>query len=501
MLFVRTSVLCALAALLLAACGERTDAPQPTRVTADEAAEGAALLGLEEPGRASWEERSFSGGTYRFTGFSLVLDEAGELVITADAMEIAAPRLEDGIVRFDRLVLENGTLPSEDGAEARFERLVIDRPGPELSRSVAASFTGEEAALPDLAGNLDAYSFRELSLTGFSLSGGEFDGVMQAGAIILEQLDADGLESARIEGLRMESHGDEPLELAIEQARIDGAGARFIAALVAGEASNPLNLAVSANPADFYRALRLDGLAGTASGLAFAMETFRVDVSDVREGTRTRIHMPELTLSAQRNSDAGAQIEGALAFLGYEDVVLSLESDAIYDPASDTARTQNTNRFIWRDGLTLDFRQEISGVAAYGEAVAAAQAAGKTGDAVMEGLDRHLLLHSFEMRLEDQSLLERSFTAYGAMLGMNPAQARLQASALVTLGLSAAPREVPRSFLNAIAMPLSEFVRDGGTLVLTLDPPAPVPMNTLTSPSGDFDIDRLGLSVRVERAN
>lgn len=509
MILLRLALLLALAMLLLTACGQRDDdAPPPTRVTADEAAEGAALLGLDEPGRASWEERSFSGGTYRFTGFSLRLEEdedageAGEVQrITADIMEISAPRLEDGVVRFDRLVMENGTLPAQDGAEARFERLVIDRPGPELSRSVAASFTGADETLLDVAGNLDAYSFRELSLSGFSLSGGEFDGVMQASAIILERLDSEGLDSARIEGLRLEAREPDALDLAIAEARIEGVGTRFLTALLAGEATNPLNLAVSANPADFYRDLQITGLSGTASGLVFSLEEFTVNVSEAREGIRTRIHMPDMTLSAQPNTDAGAQIEGGLAFLGYEDVVLSFESDALYDPATDRAVTQNTNRFIWRDGMTLDFHQEISGVAAYGEAVAAAQAARKADDAVIEGLDRHLLLHRLEVRLEDQSLLERSFTAYGAVLGMTPEQARMQASALVTLGLSAAPREVPRSFLNAIARPLSEFVRDGGTLVLTLDPPAPVPMNTLTSPSGEFDIDRLGLSVSVERAN
>lgn len=507
-------------ALLVTACGQRDDAPPATRVTADEAAAGAALLGLDEQGRASWDERSFSGGTYRFTNFVLRLREIepaepvdpevaedGEApepvyeMITADVMEIASPRLEDGVVRFDRLVLENGTLPAnEDGAEARFERLVIDRPGPELSRSVAISFSGEEEELPDIASNLAGYGFRELSLTGFSLSGGEFDGVMQVSAIMLERLDEGGLESAHIEGLRLQSNDGDTVDFTLQEARIEGAGARFLSALLAGQASNPLNLAVSANPADLYRALSVTGLAGTVNGLALSMESFTSNVTETREGIITRVQMPEMTMSGARNSDAGAQVAGALAVIGFEDVVLSFESEAIYDPVTDRARTQNANRFIWRDGLTIDFHQELSGIAAYGEAVASAQDSGKTGDAVMEGLDRHLMLHELNVRIQDQSLLERTFNAYGASMGMTPAQMRQQAAILVTLGLSAAPREVPRSFLNAIAQPLSEFVSDGGTLVLTLDPPAPVPMNTLTSPSGDFDIDRLGLSVSVERS-
>ncbi len=503
MRLIRPALALALAMLVVTACGRRDDdTPPPTRVTADEAAEGAALLGLDEPGRASWEERSYAAGTYRFTGFSLALDEAQSDLITADVMEIVSPRLEDGVVRFDRLVMENGTLPAgEDGAEARFERLVIDRPGPELSRSVAASFSGTQESFPDLAGNLEAYSFRELSLTGFVLSGGEFDGLMQIGSIVLERLDAGGLESARLEGLRLETRDDDALTMELEEARMEGAGARFIAALLAGQATNPLNLAVSGNPADFYRALRLEGLSGAAGGVAFAMESFRVDVSETRDGIRTLVQMPQMTLSPQRNTDAGAQMEGALAVLGYEQVALSFESDALYDPQTDRAWTQNTNRFIWQDGLTLDFHQELSGIEAYGAAVAAAQAAGRADTAVMEALDSLLLLHRLDIRVQDQSLLERSFTVIGATLGMTPEQTRLQTSGLVALALSAAPREVPRSFLNAIAQPLSEFVSDGGTLVLTLDPPQPVAMSTLTSPSGEFDIDRLGLSVSVDRAN
>ena len=109
------------------------------------------------------------------------------------------------------------------------------------------------------------------------------------------------------------------------------------------------------------------------------------------------------------------------------------------------------------------------------------------------------MLNGLDVRLEDQTLLDRSFSAYAQMNGVTPAQMRVQASALIGLGLSALPAEIPRPFLNAIAQPLSEFVREGGTLVIALDPPQPVPLPALTSPAGQFDIDRLGLSVSVER--
>lgn len=484
----------------MAACGDGDEArePAPTRVSADDAAEAAALLGLEEQGRASWSQRTYSHGIFRFDDFVLLLDEDEDAPVTLRAamMEIAAPRLEDAIVRFDRLTLENAVLADGEGGETRFERLNIDRPGPALSRAVAASFSGEEDTLPDLAGNLAAYSFRELSLTGLSAALPEGEGTLQASVVTLRGLDETGLELASAESISFDSPA---ARFEIESAQMEGIGARFLASMFDDEAATLLQTAISGNPADYYRTLDITGLAGAASGVVFEMDALTGEVSEEGSSLRTLGSMPALRLRADRNSDAGAQVEAALGFLGYEEVVIRLESDTLYDPQTDTIQTQNNNRFVWEDGLTLEVRQEITGIQAYSDAVDAARANGTADPQALAELERLIRLQRLEVRLEDQSLLDRSFSAYALMNGVTPQQMRVQASALVALGLSALPAEIPRPFINAIAQPLSDFVRDGGTLVISLYPQEPVPLPELTSPAGNFDIDRIGLSVSVER--
>ncbi|MBV5256867.1 hypothetical protein FLX56_00340 [Synechococcus moorigangaii CMS01] len=499
-----------LSALLLTACGDRQEEREPpaTRVTTSAAAEAARILGLEEPGRADWEERDFANGIFRFEGFTLLLaeleiEEGGEdgprLVqsrLTAEIMEIAAPRLEEDAVRFDRLTLENAVLTDLEGGETRFERLVIDRPGPALSRSIAASFTGETDKLPGLASNLAAYSFREMSLAGLSATLPEGDGTLQAANITLRGLDETGLELARAESISFDGPAT---RFEIESVEMDTVGARFLASLFDDEAATLLQTAISGNPADYYRSLSVTGLSGVASGVVYEMDSFTAEVTPEAGRLRTLASMPAMRLSAERGSDPGEHVHNVLGFLGYEEVVLRFETDTIYDPETDTIRTQNNNRFVWEDGLTLSAHQEISGVQAYGDAVAAARAGGTDDPDTLARLERLLRLHRLEIRLEDQSLLDRSFSAYAQMNNVTPAQMRVQASALIALGLSALPAEIPRPFINAIARPLSDFVRDGGTLVITLDPPEPVPLPSLVSPAGEFDLDRLGLAVNVQR--
>lgn len=496
------------AVFFLAACGERQDRrePPPTRVTADEAAEAAAILGLEEPGRASWETREYVNGVFRFEGFSLVLSETGaeeedeepaRSVLRAELMEIAAPRLEAGVVRFDRLILDNGVVSDDEGGETRFERLVIDRPGPELSRSVAASFTQDGKTLPGLGGNLAAYSFRELAISGLSVTLPDAEGNLQAGALTLRGLDAAGLELASVEAISFDGPAT---RFQIESLRMEEIGSRFLASLFDGTAATPLQTAVSGNPADYYRTMEMAGLSGAASGVIFEIESLSGEVT--REGTRLRTtgSLPALRLRAERGTDPGEHVHNVLGFLGYQEVVMRLETDTIYDPETDMLSTQNQNRFVWEDGLTLSVHHVMTGIQAYSDAVAAARESGITDPDAMAAYESLLRLNTLEIRLEDHSLLDRSFSAYAQMSGVTPAQMRVQASALVALGLSALPAEIPRPFINAIAQPLSEFIRDGGTLVIRLDPPQPVALPGLTGPDGQFDIDRLGLSVSVERA-
>jgi hypothetical protein len=505
----RFSALCAVSALALftAACGERdaADAPPATQVTEAEAQSGLAALGLEEPGVANWESREYDDGVYTFTGFTLDRDEGASQ--QADRLIVAAPRVEDGGPAFDRMVFENLRGSADEDGAVTVGEVRVGRPGPDLARAVAASFTGEEEEedFSDLS-DLARYSFAEFSATDIAFTE-EGDSQSQGGIAYFGATGFDGerLESARIENLSLDAVEDgQTVRVRLSEASIEGVGSAFFQMLAAsadGGAPDMSAFTGPVTPADAWERFAVRGLEVDADGLSVRMPEITGETDEERGGAvRSVMVMDELTVEAAPEGETGTMLAGVLQGLGYDSFHVSMRGEQVYDPAADRVRTDGDNFIELREGFRMTFEQDFSGVQAYSDRLAAAAAEGRleNGEPPADVFEP-LMLHSMEFRLEDQSLLERALTMAGAAQGMSAEEMRAQSAALIGMGLMMAPAELPRPFLASLSEALTRFVGEGGTLVIRMEPAEPYSFANFMNagPSGP-DLTALGLTVRAE---
>lgn len=511
-------------ALALSACGGGDDADRErpaTQVTEQEAESGLAAMGLEEGGRARWDERTEDDGVYVFTNFVLPIEaddaDGGEpdeaAVFSAERFEIAAPRVEDGAPMFDRVAMTGVESTAEDGV-VTIDSLLVDRPGPELARAVAAGFTGEEDAdvFSDFS-ELANYRFDALSVEGLTSRGQGDDGERFEAS--LDSLGANDFDGERMESFLLdtfavrvseaESEGADTLTMSLDSLSFEGLGAAFFQSIAAsledGDAEAP-GLMNTFNPADMYERFAMEGLDVDAQGVLVAMPAVTAEVEDRGGEIWSVFEMPELTLDADAAREGGARLAEALAMLEYDSLRMSARGESVYDVDADRARTEGENYLEIADAARIDFEQDFGGVQAYTDRYMQAVADGEMEDGELPPeVFEPLVIHSLAMRLEDRSLLERGLTAAGAQQGMSAEDMRAQAAALVAMGLMAAPAELPRPLLAQISEAMTGFIQQGGTLSVRMDPETPVSVGEIMQAGPEnIDFDALGLEVANEPA-
>ncbi len=458
---------------LVAACSpgaEDADTAPEATVSEAERLRALAAFGLAEQGRVTWDARVEDQGVYRFTGLTLTDTEG---VLTVETMTFDNPRVTDEGPVFDALVMDQGQITYPDGA-ARFEQVAVSDSGPGVAEAVAAFFQGREAVVDDA--DRAGQRFGEISIAGLDV-----EGVAEAGgpleltleALVASGYDGESLDRFSLLNLALDTQNDagEDLSFRLERVEIDG----FAAMMVDLMSERPFNGAL--NIGEAYDQFRVAGLTLDAGGILIDMPEM-TGVTEDRGGETVAaiVSLPRLTLGADPNGGAsGADLAAGFRQLGYDQFDLSLASTTVYDPDEDRVRTDGENALVLRDGFTLRFEQDVSGVAAYAQAYAdwletePEDASSPPADVLST-----LLLNRFAFSIEDQSLLERAFTAMAAEQGVDPEAMRMQATALIALGGAFAGDFADAALVRDVQMALVGFVGSGGTLVIELEPVEPI---------------------------
>jgi len=457
---------------LVAACSPDPDAIEGPDPVAREAVrmEALAAFGLAEQGRVTWDARVQEGGAYRFTGFTLTDSEG---VLNAETVTFDRPRLtEEGPV-FGALVMDQGLITYPDG-EARFQQLAVREAGPGVAEAVAAFFQGREAVVDEE--DRTAQRFGEISIAGLDV-----DGVSEADepltlsleAVMASGYDGETLDRFSLLNLALDTRTDEGEDLSVrlERVEIDAFAAMMVDMMSERPFGGVLNIG------EAYDQFRVAGLSINAGGIRIDMPEM-TGVTEDRRGdvVAAVVSMPRLTLSADPNGGvSGADLAGSLSRLGYDRFDLSLASTTVYDPSEDRVRTEGENAVVLREGFTLRFEQDVSGVAAYARAYADwlatnPQEASNPPDEVLSTL----IINRFALSIEDQSLLERAFTAMAAEQGMAPDAMRMQATALIALAGAFGGEFADAALIRDVQTALMGFVGTGGTLVVEMDPAQPI---------------------------
>ncbi|MCH8488564.1 MAG: hypothetical protein LAT81_01375 [Oceanicaulis sp.] len=513
-------------ALALAACGDdRAGEGTRTAVTEDQIEEGLDALGVARSDLFAAADVEIEDGVAVYTGLTSTDEDAPGRV---GRVSIGAPRVEDGVTRFDWLEAEDLLAGGEGGdGVSRIARLRADRPGPALSQLISDVINGRtdssDYQLPSRSSA--GYTFAELSMSGLSFSDGVGDGEAAGGEmarLALEDFDGERLGRAVIEGLSITGQDPDAGEfvLRMDEFALTGLDALFVDVLLNMDEEGGFSamgdrfgdaMANLMRPTGAYETFVVRGMEMRASGLSVGMPLFDSRYETRRDGTVDIIAaMPSLTVAFSPDNPEMAQAGQMLASIGYETLDFEFNSRSHYNPQTDRVTgALDENWFEMKDGLRIAMAQDVTGLQAYADATAAVMSGvfaaieedPEGAEALMEErlMDAYgeLQVHSMTIRIDDLDLLERAMTLNAQMQGVSPEEARMQAATMLGLGIAMGGGMLPEGVAIEIGAALSAFINQGGAVEITLNPASPVGMDRLMNVAEDMSVLRdLGLSVR-----
>ena len=516
----QTMAVTGLSILVLPACSGAQD-----RADAEAAM---ARMGLtQDSENFSYDTADWSNGRYILSGVvirNLDVDNEDVEIDASDEMHVErmifdAPRIDsDDNVVFDGVALEGVSLDEPDGSgHLRMARLAVDGPNAALAADLVRIFSGDEDFDPDWS----RYRFDSLGFEGLDAEGedaeGPFDvaveqfvmqdyGDVELGRVALLGVSVDAMTETGPARFRLGEFSLTGFQSSayteLMEAIADGADEESVMSAYYRSAFTP--------QLDLFDAFALRGLEGEAEGIAFTLDNLVGHIEKTGSRYTWSMELDSARLVPDAAQPAGAQVATALGMLGYEQVELSMASHSIYDEQSGRVQTVGDNYIELRDGLRLEMTQDLGGYDEYYAALPVAaeqfedvgkgeEASAQQADAMLQMM-APIVLHNVSMRLVDLSMLDRALEAGAVAQGITTEELRMQAAAMIGVGLLSAPPEIPRPMLTQLSEALTGFINNGGSLTIAATPPEPISIGAIASQveAGTFDYNALGLTFSAE---
>ena len=513
------------AVAVLAACGGGDKAQAPVEVgdvklaklqlsggDASEAGDALAALSLTESGqgRVSFAGSSANGADATFNDVAISVEE-GDSPIKAGTLAFKGLDMTEAGANFAQMTLSDISIApdGDDDGTVLISQVQLSNPSPELGAWVASLMgQGDPAPFPAF----DKLSFDGLSLGGMSVDASGIDELetFAIGAIDVRELSSKGIGAMVIEGMNVAAVEDgEAINFSIGSMGMAGLNETMMQAVAKGIASGSsgedpeefigeIMSLVAANPGDpGYDSFTLDALVFDAAGVAFDLPSMKASVTRDNRGRATRsVTEPfKLTLKADPEGELGSQLAGPLGLMGYQELKMSGQSDVSIDPDGDKmSYASGSNYLALEDGFKMSFGGSFAGLSEYYKKIAE----NPTDDeAVLAGL-ASLSMESFDLSFEDNTIVERAFTAAAAMTGQDAEGLRVQATAgVAALPLLAGQAGVDAGLAAELGGALSKFLDQSGTLNIKFAPEAPLTAADFEDPSA-LTKDRLGFSAETK---
>ena len=478
----------------LAACGPGSDGAGGAR-GAQAAALQALSLSTSGAGRVSYA-RAFGDGD-RFILENVVVRMAfDEELEEFRADSLAFQNLDGGAdaSSFDAMIFENVSFGREEIARA--DRLVLNRPNRAAIGLVERAFSlnSNDIGLAPLRD----YAFESVALEGLTFVEAEQDGEIDIGAMRLEGLSEGVIERMSLEALSSSVQAEEgSFALFIENVTVRGMNIRFlevaeepgdltdVEAFTARMASAGLN-----DPyVKHYDQFVAQDIGVSLNGVELALARVEAQQEETEAGQLIATNrFGPLTVTADVEGGlTGVQMGMALSFLGFGNgIEISGSSRQVADRAHDRIVVEQ-NQLTVRDAFTLDMTMDLQGLGTYGEGLEQLAGVGESFD-----LERHgdvfapLMLNGFELRLQDQALVQRALDLAAGLTGATPDDMRVAALEIVAAQADGLPQGALRDTAFEGVEAFSSFIAEPGTLVMKLETDGEgVPLADLLTGNGD----------------
>ncbi|MDX1292176.1 MAG: hypothetical protein R3265_05135 [Hyphomonas sp.] len=456
--------------------------------------------------RISFGSSKLDGDKAVFTDVTLLAsDEADEdedgahlsgADVKAKKLEFDGLAMVDGKASFSRMVMSDISLVPTDPEEAEdgsasIGSIELVNPSPALAAWVASVFADAEPA--DLPTG-DALAFDLWSMNDMNMQIDEDDG--ETGTFLVDAISISGMKDQKaarmlLKGMKFDMFDPEDdMTVKANLGDVDIRGFDWaVFAPKEGEDledsfesgfMSGLNPKDPANPG--YESIRMSDLNFDVSGVNFDMPSLVSTVTHDKQGRAVKVitEPVKMVLNAG-DGELGQQLGTQLATLGYEKLELTMASEQTYDPDADVVSLEKgKNYWELKDGFRLNFGAKYEGASAMAAAQAEQNLDSADPSAMLNDMMDKLTIHSIDLSLDDDGIVDRAFNAYAAQSGEDPQQLRNQTAGLLAMApMMASGSGIDMELATEASTALSSFVTDPKTLTITFKPATPLKVSTL----------------------
>lgn len=458
----------------------------------------AMMLTNSGDGALAYESKDVDGANATFSNVTIA-DMDG---VTIDSLVFEGLDMIDGQAAFSRMSFSGITYDAPEEADTStltVGEIELINPSPALAAWVAGALgTGEPADFP----SVDQVAFDAWAVSDVSgdFSGTEAEGKYKLSSVNMRDFTGDKAALAEISGLSFDIVDEDDMNFkgGLDSMSVSGADLKFLTAMQqnAGDeeamAAAMMSMMMSNPMEPGYDRISLDNFTFAGEGMDLAVPSVDAYVERNNDGKPVRFVLEPTSMTLDADADGGevgAQLAESLSMIGYEGIELRMASISDYDPEKDALTFEaDDNYFELVDGARFSYGGDISGYAEFNEQLAASMdmetlaEGGEPDPMVMQQAMGALEIGSLEIRVSDDSLMDRIFNAVAAQSGQDPEQMRAQASQMMGMApLMAQQAGVDVAIATELGTALSSFIQDPKTLTIMIDPEEPVSMESLST--------------------
>ena len=467
-----------------------------------EAEQALAALGLLNPSKEglNWAAKDGAAGNYTYNNLSAESDEG---MVTVSAAKLYGAHMDGETASFDRADFEGVKIYNEDeDVTMTVDALSIVRPSPAMAKSIVAALS-ELSEIDDLDESFEDkdMGFGAMALNNVKVESPEANGSINS--LVWGTDEETKLSDMKLEGLNfkiMPKNEDDYGTMTLKQVSVTELNTELYKNHfgTTGLSQNPFgSVGLWGKTFDTFKLEELD-----FDSTAFSFKTKGIEGKAKQKGEVTTIVQATepMIVKIKEPKDTGGSFQQrqayeAFAELGFDEMVFQSSQTSVMDTGKDLIDVKEGS-FTLKDGFDISYNYQFGGADTAMKTLNAA-AGSRNQDAAMDAL-KTMTLNGFELRLEDNSIIDRAFNLAAKMQGSSAGALRTQAK----LGLRLAPlaaQGVEGEMLGAVAGALSEFIDGDKTLSLIMSPKEPLPLASLAElKKGSMTFEELGFSAKAE---
>ena len=473
----------------------------PSRTVSD--AEGKQALGqlnlLDKSGEAlSWTKSSGKNGNYSYSNLT-AQDDDGQLTI--DKAELVGVHMDGETATFDRADFSGIKIYDEtEDVTVTMKTLSIARPTPDMARAIITSLQNiKDLDDLDMEGDdADAdMGFGALGMSDMNVSSPDIN--MSADSLMWGEDQDTNLTDFKIKNVafNLAEKGNDTMTGSLKAFSVTGMRSDMFDG-IPNAGKSPMSIMGGFNPlAKMYSTLKMEDFNFNSDAVEITSKGFEGKSTETG-GVTTQRSVGEPFIIRLKEAPKDPQAKQAYEMvkeLGFDELVFQSSQTTVLDSNKDTIDVKD-GFLSMKDGFKLSYNYGASGVKAMTDKMQTANSNQSQTD--MQAAMQSMKLNGFQMRLEDQSIVERGLKLAGKFRGAEPEQVKKELKVALTLAPMMAGG-LEGEMLGEIAGAFGEFVDDGGTLSIVMNPKAPISMAELADyKRSNLSKADLGFSAKAE---